>query len=114
MAISTPSFDEIHNAPEHSFIATIDTCNQCHSKQMHAPGEADAAAAIKIEVAGGTATPEPTQAVTPISPVTNQPVPVSPVGFAIIAGLLGLAGGMVLAPWLERAYRHYIKEGKND
>ncbi|MFL7870182.1 MAG: hypothetical protein AB8I58_15240, partial [Anaerolineales bacterium] len=90
------------------------TCNQCHSMQMHAPGEAVAAAAIKIEQAGGTATPEPTPAVTPVEPVTNQPVPVSPIGFAAIAGLLGLAGGMVLAPWLERAYRHYIKEGKND
>jgi predicted CXXCH cytochrome family protein len=113
-AINAESFDEIHQAPDHSFVATVRTCNQCHSKQMHAPGEAVAAAAIKIEQAGGTATPEPTPAVTPVEPVTNQPVPVSPIGFAAIAGLLGLAGGMVLAPWLERAYRHYIKEGKND
>ena len=112
--ISTESFDEIHQAPDHSFMATVRTCNQCHSKQMHAPGESVAAAAIKIEQAGGTATPEPTPAVTPVEPVTNQPVPVSPIGFAAIAGLLGLAGGMVLAPWLERAYRRYIKEGKND
>jgi MinD superfamily P-loop ATPase len=85
-------FDEIHKAPDHSFVATVSTCNQCHSKQMHAPGEAVAAAAIKIEEAGGTATPEPTPAVTPIEPVTNQPVPVSPVGFAAIAGMIGLAG----------------------
>jgi predicted CXXCH cytochrome family protein len=111
---SAASFDQIHQAPDHSFVATVSTCNQCHSNQMHAPGEAVAAAAIKIEEAGGTATPEPTPAVTPIGPVTNQPVPVSPIGFAAIAGLLGLAGGMVLAPWLDRAYRHYVKEGKDD
>ena len=110
---STASFDEIHQAPDHSFVATVATCNKCHSNQMHAPGEAVAAAAIKIEEAGGTATPEPTPAVTPIEPVSNQPAPVSPVGFAAIAGLLGLAGGMVLAPWLERTYRQYIKVGKN-
>ena len=112
--MSAASFDQIHQAPDHSFVATVRTCNQCHSTQMHAPGEAVAAAAIKIEKAGGTATPEPTPAVTPIQPVSNQPVPVSPVGFAAIAGLLGLAGGMVLAPWLDRAYRHFVKEGKND
>jgi hypothetical protein len=111
---SAASFDEIHKGPDHSFVATVSTCNQCHSKQMHGPGEAVAAAAIKIERAGGTATPEPTQVITPVPPVSDQPLPVSPIGFAAIAGLLGLAGGMVLAPWLERAYRHYVKEGKND
>lgn len=112
-SINPVSFDELHNAPDHSFVATINTCNQCHSNQMHGPGEAVAAAAIKVEVAGGTATPQPTQAVTPVPPISNQPKPVSPVGFAIIAGMVGLAGGMVLTPWMERAYRRYIKEVKN-
>jgi hypothetical protein len=31
-----------------------------------------------------------------------------------MAGLLGLACGMVLAPWLERTYQKYITGGKND
>jgi hypothetical protein len=34
-----------------------------------------------------------------------------------MAGLIGLAGGMVLAPWLERWYRHATtrnREEKND
>ena len=30
------------------------------------------------------------------------PQPVSPIGFALLAGLVGLAGGVVLAPWIER------------
>jgi hypothetical protein len=39
------------------------------------------------------------------------------VGFSVLAGMIGLAGGMVLAPWLERWYRHLAKhdtEEKND
>ena len=35
--------------------------------------------------------------------------PVSPMGFAALAGLVGLAGGMVLAPWLERLYHRVVK-----
>jgi hypothetical protein len=31
-----------------------------------------------------------------------------------MASVVGLAVGMVLAPWLERAYRHLSKGGKND
>jgi hypothetical protein len=41
-------------------------------------------------------------------------MPVSPVGFASMAGLLGLAGGMVLAPWLDRLYRRYMKGDKHE
>ncbi len=107
-------FATAHKAPDHSFLPTLDTCNACHSTQMHAPGQAVAAAAIKIEEAGGTPTPAPTAAVTPVAPVTRQPGAVSPLGFAGMAGLLGLAAGMVLAPWLERFYNRYIKGGKND
>jgi predicted CXXCH cytochrome family protein len=97
-------FVNAHKAPDHSFKATLDTCNACHANQMHAPGQAVAAAAIKAEELGGTPTPQPTPVATSISPVTNQPAPVSPLGFAGLAALVGLAGGMVLSPWLERLY----------
>ena len=103
------TFETAHKAPDHDFLPSLDTCNQCHADQMHAPGGALAAAAIKVEQLGGTPTPNPTPVATAIPPVSSDPAPVSPLGFAGIAGLLGLAGGMVLAPWLERAYRHYIE-----
>jgi predicted CXXCH cytochrome family protein len=105
---------DAHRAPNHNFIPSLQTCNECHADQMHSPGEAAAAAAIKIEEIGGTPTAIPTAAATPIPPTTNQPLPVSPIGFAAMAGLLGLAAGMVLAPWLERSYRHLTKGDKND
>ena len=41
--------------------------------------------------------------------LTPEPGPVSPVGFAGLAALIGLAAGMVLAPWLERFYHRAVK-----
>jgi hypothetical protein len=100
-------FVTAHMAPNHSFMPTLSTCTACHANQMHAPGLAVAAAAIKAEEAGGTPTPNPTPVATPIPLVTDQAAPVSPAGFSGIAGLLGLAGGMVLQPWLEKVYRRF-------
>jgi len=107
-------FATAHKAPDHSFLPSLDTCNKCHADQMHAPGQAVAAAAIKAEEVGGTPTPAPSPVVSPIPPVSNEPAPVSPVGFAAMASVVGLAVGMVLAPWLERAYRHLSKGDKNE
>jgi hypothetical protein len=81
----------------HSFNVTLTTCNECHMYEMHDPVEVH---------------PEPNQ-----QPIVNtmaaaedlvvipEPEPVSPVGFATVAGLIGMASGMILAPWLERFYR---------
>jgi hypothetical protein len=48
--------------------------------------------------------------------VSSSPAPVNPLGFAVVFGMLGLAGGMVLAPWLDKAYKRFIEKdgGKND
>jgi predicted CXXCH cytochrome family protein len=105
-----------HSAPDHKFMPSVSTCTACHANQMHAPGQALVAAAIKSEQSGGTPTPEPTPVATPIPLVTKQSAPVSPAGFSGLAGLLGLAGGMVLQPWLEKLYRRVNgrKGGKNE
>lgn len=96
---------EAHTVPDHSFQASVQTCNTCHSNQMHsATNEAEAT----VPTAEGPAltTAEPTAEVSePVhSAVTPEPAPVSPIGYAGLAGLIGLAAGMVLAPWLERFY----------
>ena len=54
---------------------------------------------------------EPTPAVE-MSSVVPNPTPVSPIGYAGFAVLIGLAGGMVLAPWLERWYRLVVKKSE--
>jgi predicted CXXCH cytochrome family protein len=108
-------FVTAHKAPDHSFMPTLSTCSACHADQMHAPGQAVVAAAIKSEETGGTPTPSPTAVATPIPLVTKQAAPVSPAGFSGLAGLIGLAGGMILQPWLEKLYRQVNgKKGQKD
>jgi predicted CXXCH cytochrome family protein len=97
------TFETAHVAPDHNFLPTVATCNKCHSDQMHAPGESAAAAAIMVEHLGGTPTVPPSPVVSPVPPpVANEPGPVSPVGFAVMAALIGIAGGFALSPLLTR------------
>jgi hypothetical protein len=42
--------------------------------------------------------------------VTEIPEPVSPLGFALIAIMLGFGAGIVVSPWLERWYRRGGRE----
>ena len=35
-------------------------------------------------------------------------------GFAVVAGLVGMAGGMILSPWLERWYRKLNRKDPDD
>jgi predicted CXXCH cytochrome family protein len=99
-----------HTVPDHSFNASLDSCNTCHAEQMHSSTN---------EAVDGTSAPLPepqTQGanLTTGAETTAEPEPVSPIGFAALAGLLGLAGGMVLAPWLERWYQKVVKHNRED
>lgn len=96
-----------HTVPDHSFNASLDSCNNCHADQMH-----DA----KGQAVAGTSAPAvvPTEIATELTTATPEPEPVSPVGFSALAALLGLAGGMVLAPWLERWYQKTLKQNRED
>jgi hypothetical protein len=69
------------------------------------------------EAVSGNSAPEvvPTEVATELSAAgTAEPEPVSPIGFSALAALLGLAGGMVLAPWLERWYQRTLKPNRED
>ena len=98
---------EAHTVPDHSFQASVKTCNTCHSDQMHGPTEAS----LPLEGEGTAPVESTAEAVQPLqySAVTPEPSPVSPVGYAGLAGLVGLAAGMVLAPWLERFYHRVTR-----
>jgi predicted CXXCH cytochrome family protein len=92
-----------HTVPDHSFNANLQSCNTCHGQQMHGPTEAVAGQEVSAPLVTEPAVGETLAAVTP------EPDPASPIGFSVLAGMIGLAGGMVLAPWLERWYRHLSK-----
>ena len=70
---------------------------------MHQPGEA-----LQTETTEPTVE-EPVVEEVEYASVTPEPSPVSPIGFAGLAALIGLAAGMVLAPWLERFYHRAVK-----
>lgn len=104
--------NEIHQVADHSFKASIQTCTACHAEQMHADGEAvatnQATTAAAVEP---TVEAEPTPALE-TSSLSPEPAPVSPIGYAGIAALVGIAAGMLLAPWLEKGYRAALKKSE--
>jgi hypothetical protein len=85
-----------HTVPDHSFAPNIETCNECHAGQMHA---SDGTNVLHPTESDGLQT----------ASLAPEPDPVSPIGFSLMAGLIGLAGGMVLAPWLERWYQRNVR-----
>ena len=92
--------------PDHSFNASLASCNTCHSQQMHSPTEAKAPEGDSAPVSAGVELPAVF--------TTPEPAPVSPMGFSAMAGIIGLAGGMVLAPWLERWFHRSVKQNKEE
>lgn len=97
-----------HTVSDHSFKASLDSCNTCHAQQMHSATEAKTPEGVAALVSIAP-TPE-----IKLSSVTPVPEPVSPMGFSAMAGFIGLAGGMVLAPWLERWYHRTVKHDRED
>ena len=93
---------EGHAFRNHSFNVELSTCNKCHADRMHEP--------VAMPMAQSTATP--VEAMTSVNAmgVSLEPEPVSPVGFAVLAGVLGLGLGLVVSPWLERWYRNARKD----
>lgn len=95
-----------HTVPDHSFNANLDSCNTCHAEQMHSSTEAVSGSSAPMAA--------PTTDESLMAGVTPEPEPVSPIGFSALAGILGLAGGMVLAPWLERWYQRAVKHNREE
>lgn len=103
LSIAEGVMGEGHGRREHTFTADLKTCTECHGEGLHYPtGELDE--------------PEPTNAMqaglAPLGPEESlalEPSPVSPLGFAVLASLVGMAAGMLLAPWLERWYARINK-----
>jgi len=88
---------EGHAARDHSFDVRFSTCNACHAYQMHDPTDVHLDepsdpvmdAMVSVETAG----------------VSVDPAPVSPIYFALLAALIGMAFGLLVSPWIEKWYR---------
>lgn len=93
---------EGHAARDHSFNVRLSTCNSCHAYQMHdptdvhldEPSEPVLDAMVSVETAG----------------VSVDPEPVSPIYYALLAALIGMAFGLLVSPWIEKWYRKISPE----
>jgi len=89
----------------HSFTVGLVVCNNCHSYQMHDPVEVHPEHSMpKL--------PDSMSAVETLA-VTPEPVPVSPVGYSTLSGLVGMAFGVILAPYFERFSRKRRHDSEN-
>jgi predicted CXXCH cytochrome family protein len=97
---------QAHGQKDHSFLVSLDTCNGCHVYQMHDPVPGHEIEAVE----------EPLDAMisAEASSVLAAPKPINPLGFALLAGLVGLAAGVVLAPWIERFQNRIDLRDKED
>lgn len=99
-----------HKKSNHTFNVSLDTCTECHSYQIHGPAQ------ISPDPEAETIEGETVDALHAVEAtvVSTDPQPSNPFGFAVVAGLVGMAGGMILSPWLERWYRklNQRKEGE--
>mgnify|MGYP003574002606 CR=1 FL=1 len=98
-----------HGQRVHTFAVDLESCSKCHEEEMHYPST-------------GAMTPEdnsiletgPALSLAAAVPLNNEPDPVSPFGFAVLATLVGMGFGIVVAPWLEKWNRRMKNEGNQD
>jgi predicted CXXCH cytochrome family protein len=93
-----------HKKSNHTFNVSLDTCTSCHAYEIHGPSQVSTEEEIAEAEVEEVAEVDALHAVE-ATVVSTDPQPGNPLGFAVIAGLVGMAGGMILSPWLERWYR---------
>jgi predicted CXXCH cytochrome family protein len=86
---------EGHSKRDHSFFVSLESCNGCHVYEMHDPVDVHTNQQVAER-------PVDAMAAVEALPVTAEPVPVSPIGFTLLAGLVGIAFGIIIAPAFER------------
>jgi hypothetical protein len=101
---------EGHGKRVHTFAVDLETCSQCHEGEMHYPDPSGAMSAEEDVEQAET----PAISIASAVPINNDPDPVSPFGFAVLASLVGMGFGIVIAPWLEKWNRRANEEGKKD
>lgn len=80
----------------HSFHVDAKLCMNCHADNLHA---------AKLYSGEPIATDHDAMGAVESDRVSSLPQGVSPSTFALLSGLIGMATGMILSPWLERWYR---------
>ena len=88
-----------HGRKIHTFKVDLETCTSCHSEGMHAESTGMPGQDANLEQSSILGNAE--------EALETEPRNVSPVGFGILGALVGMAFGMLMAPWLERWYKRF-------
>jgi hypothetical protein len=97
LRVSEAQMGEGHGQRLHTFVVDIGTCTECHGDTLHYPTGEDTVQSDAVEASLSMPIGD--------ASVSMTPDPVSPLGFAVVAALVGMGSGMVLAPWLENWFR---------
>ena len=96
-----------HARVDHSFFVSLKTCNQCHVYDMHDPVNVHPEAAVDQAKEEQPAAPDAMASVESLT-VMSGPTSSSPLTLTILAGVLGIVIGMMIAPLSERINRRNI------
>ncbi len=94
LELTSTSPDEQHAARDHSFFVKFGTCKECHESRENA-----------VEITSVTEDHPDAMAAVASLGVSMEPNAVSPIYFSMLAALIGMASGLVLAPWIERWFK---------
>ena len=87
---SSKGTDDFHKVPDHDFKPKLEACNDCHADQMHSAGTPISIPTSQNIPIAGVEVPTNSEPA-----VTVTPGRVNPFGFAGLAALFGLIGGVV-------------------
>jgi hypothetical protein len=102
---------EGHGSRVHTFAVDLESCAKCHEEDMHYP---TVDAMTPADDSAGEAASEQALSLASALPMESEPDPVSPFGFAVLASLVGMGFGIVVAPWLEKWNRRVNNKGNKD
>jgi len=92
----------------HTFVPNLETCSTCHTDIMDNPhvdpcadgneNDPDSLCNAQEVVQAGLTVPKDPD-------LLSEPQPAGPFGFIVVGVLVGMAAGMILAPWLETLFK---------
>lgn len=99
----------------HTFEPNLKSCETCHNQDLHPlPEEVCNEEAIAAAEAQGDESICPSEEIVAAGfklpedqNLMIEPGDTSPVGFAMIGTLVGMAAGMILSPWLEKWFERF-------
>jgi predicted CXXCH cytochrome family protein len=110
LRVSDTKLGEGHGQRSHTFTVDLATCTSCHNDEMHIQ---QPSAVSQIENNDQAKDSQPVFSKGSMPTILKEAEPVGPMGFAILAVLVGMGFGIVAAPWLAKKSKSSNK-GKRD